>query len=310
MEIRQLRTLMALVDSQFNMSRAAEKLNLVQSALSQQLIHLENELGAKLFVRKGKRLKSLTSVGEEVFKQAKIVLSATDNIRSAGQEYTEGDSGILNIGTTHTQARYILPPIIKLFSQLYPDVEVQIHQGTPQQLAQLAMDYEVDFSICTEALSDNSQLKLIPCYQWNRSLIIPPEHPLANEKDISLEDLCHDPIITYVTGFTGSKHVIETFKKSSLQPHIVLSAADSDIIKAYVREEMGIGIIAALAYDKINDSDLKCLDLSKLFPWEITKIAYPKDKYLRKYQEVFIQLLLEQVSKHGAEYGCFCLSSQ
>lgn len=309
MEIRQLRTLIALVDSQFNMSRAAEHLNLVQSALSQQLNHLENELGAKLFARKGKRLKNLTSVGEEVLKQAKIILSATDNIRSAGKEYTESDFGVLKIGTTHTQARYILPPIIKLFSQLYPNVELQIHQGTPLQLVQLAMNYEVDFSICTEALSDNSQFELIPCYQWNRSLIVLPDHPLANKKDISLENLCDYPVITYVTGFTGSKHVIETFKQSKLQPHIVLSAADSDIIKAYVREGMGIGIIASLTYDKINDHDLKLLDLSKLFPWEITKIAYPKDKYLRKYQQVFIQLLLKQVSEHGSDYGCLSPSS-
>ena len=214
---------------------------------------------------------------------------------------------MLSIGTTHMQARYILPPVIKLFSQLYPDVELQIHQGTPQQLVQLAMNYEVDFSMCTEALVDNSQFTLIPCYQWNRSLIVPPGHPLANKNNISLEDLCAYPIVTYVTGFTGSKHVVETFKASELQPHIVLSAADSDIIKSYVREQMGIGIIASLAYDKINDSDLKCLDLSELFPWEITRIAYPKDKYLRKYQQVFIQLLLKQVSKHGSESGYFCL---
>ncbi len=310
MEIRQLRTFIALVESQFNMSRAAEKLNLVQSALSQQLNRLENELGAKLFIRKGKRLKSLTTVGEEVFKQATIVLSAINNIHSVGKEYTERDFGVLNIGTTHMQARYILPPVIKLFSQLYPDVELQIHQGTPQQLVQLAMNYEVDFSICTEALAGNSQFTLIPCYQWNRSLIVPPEHPLADKKNISLEDLCDYPIVTYVAGFTGSKHVLETFKHSKLQPHVVLSAADSDIIKSYVREQMGIGIIASLAYDKKNDSDLKCLDLGKLFPWEITRIAYPKDKYLRKYQQVFIQLLLKQVSKHGSESGYFCLPEE
>ena len=308
MEIRQLRTLVALVDSQFNMSRAAEKLNLVQSALSQQLNHLESELGTKLFVRKGKRLKTLTPVGEQVLKQAKIVLSATDNIRSVGREYTESDSGILKIGTTHTQARYILPPILKAFSQLYPEVEVQIHQGTPLQLVQLALDYEVDFSICTEALADNSQFELIPCYRWNRSLIAPPEHLLASRKNITLEDLCNYPVVTYVTGFTGSQHLLETFRQAGLQPHIVLSAADSDVIKAYVREGMGIGIIASLTYEKDSDSDMILRDLSGLFPWEITKIAYPKDKYLRKYQQVFIRLFLKQVSKHGADRGYYALS--
>jgi LysR family cys regulon transcriptional activator len=299
MEIRQLQSLMKLIDCNFSVSKTADEMFLVQSAVSQHLKKLEEELGSDLFVRKGKRLIGLTPIGEQVAKHAQTTLASVNSIRAIGREYINQNEGVLRIGSTHAQARYILPPVVKAFNAAYPRVELQIHQGTPKQLVQWAVGDEIDFSICTEALAESSQLTNIPCYQWNRSLITLPDHPLQAKKTLSLQDLCDFPIITYVYGFTGRRSFNDTFEKANLEPHVVLSAADTDIIKTYVRGEMGVGIIASMALDDDNDEGLISRDVSYLFPWETTRIAYLNDKFLRQYQQKFIDLFLAYVRKSG-----------
>ncbi|MFT4608456.1 MAG: LysR family cys regulon transcriptional activator [Chitinophagales bacterium] len=299
MEIRQLQSLMKLIDCNFSVSKTADEMFLVQSAVSQHLKKLEEELGSDLFVRKGKRLIGLTPIGEQVAKHAQTTLSSVNSIRAIGRDYINQNEGVLRIGSTHAQARYILPPVVKSFNAAYPRVELQIHQGTPKQLVQWAIGDEIDFSICTEALAESSQLTNIPCYQWNRSLITLPDHPLQAKQTVSLKDLCDYPIITYVYGFTGRRSFSDTFEKSDLEPHVVLSAADTDIIKTYVRGEMGVGIIASMALDDDNDQGLVSRDVSYLFPWETTRIAYLNDKFLRQYQQKFIDLFLAYVRKSG-----------
>jgi LysR family cys regulon transcriptional activator len=297
MEIRQLQSLLKLIDCNFSVSKAADEMFVVQSAVSQHLKKLEDELEADLFIRKGKRLIGLTEIGERVTAHARITLASINSIRAIGEDHNNQHEGTLRIGSTHTQARYVLPPVIKAFNQAYPRVEVQIHQGTPKQLVQWAANDELDFSICTEALADSSQLTNIPCYKWNRSLITLAEHPLQQLEQLTLEDLCEYPLITYVHGFTGRGRFNETFADAGLTPHVVLSAADSDIIKTYVLEEMGIGIIASMALDETDCGVTSSRDLSHLFPWEITRIAYLNDKYLRYYEQKFIDLFLDYVAK-------------
>ncbi len=295
MDIRQLQTLITLINSDFNVSLTADKLFLVQSAVSQQLKRLEQELGTALFIRKGKRLLGLTDFGKQVEHQARESLNAVKNIRLLAEEQQEIASGILRIGCTHTQARYLLPPVIKRFNQAYPEVELQMHQGNPQQLVEWAATDQVDFSICTEELAQASKLQSIPCYQWNRCLITLPDHPLQKIKRPTLKQLCDYPIITYILGFTGRKHFNDSFAEASLKPNIILSAADTDIIKAYVLDGIGIGVIAAMAYNATIDTSLVQKDLSHLFPWEITRIAYLKNKTIRRYQQTFIDLFLENI---------------
>jgi len=299
MELRQLNSLLTLVETDFSVSRTAEKLHLVQSAVSQQLARLEDELGSKLFVRHGKRLTGLTAMGEEVLVYARRILASTQSIHDIGREQIESTRGVLRIATTHTQARYVLPIVIKSFTDDYPDIELEIHQGTPQQLVEMAINDQVDISICTEALSQHPELNTISCYSWNRSAILMPDHPLAKQRRISLKQLCDYPIITYVFGFTGRSHFSKTFQDAMLNPRVVLSAADTDVIKTYVREGLGVGIIASMAYTSEQDSDLLLKDLSHIFPWEITKIAYLKDKYLRGYQQHFIDLFQKFVISDG-----------
>lgn len=295
MEIRQLQSLIKLIECNYSVSKAADEMFLVQSAVSQHLKKLEEELEVDLFIRKGKRLIGLTAIGDQVVNHARTTLASVNSIYAIGHDHINQNEGILRIGSTHTQARYVLPPVIKAFNSAYPRVELQIHQGTPKQLVQWAVNDDIDFSICTEALAESSQLSNTPCYEWNRSLVTLPGHPLQAVPELTLADLCKFPLITYVYGFTGRKTFSDTFVKAQLEPHVVLSAADTDIIKTYVKEEMGVGIIASMALDNIEAENLVSRDVSHLFPWEVTRIAYLNDKFLRQYEQKFIDLLLDYI---------------
>lgn len=294
MELRQLKSLIMLVESDFSVSRAASRLNLVQPAVSQHLKQVEEELGTRLFQRQGKRLVGLTETGEKVLHYARTTLAGIANVLAVGRDHVEEDKGVLRIGATHTQARYVLPPVIRSFREAYPGVEVQIHQANPIQLVEMAVNEAVDLAICTEALDSHPALTTTPSYRWNRCLIALPGHPALEARPITLDTLCEHPLVTYVFGFTGRGHLSDAFAREGLRPHVVLSATDTDVIKTYVREGLGIGIIADLAYQADQDADLGLRDLSHLFPAEVTKIAYARDKYLRKFQQRFIDLFQQE----------------
>ena len=303
MELRQLRSLVALAESGFSVSRAAQRLHLVQPAVSQHLRLLEEELGAPLFLRRGKRLLGFTEAGEKVLLHARSTLADAANILAIGRDHVAEARGVLRIGTTHTQARYVLPPVLRQFNQAYPEVEVQIHQGTPAQLVEMALADQVDLAICTEAVGEHPGLTTLPSYRWNRCLIAPPGHPVFERRPITLGVLCEYPMITYVAGFTGRGGLSGSFAKVGLRPRVVIGAADTDVIKTYVREGMGIGIIADLAFQKGVDGDLETRDLSHLFPWEVTRIAHAKGKYVRRFQQRFVDLFQQEADRIGRARG-------
>jgi LysR family cys regulon transcriptional activator len=296
MELRQLRSLVALVESDFSVSRAAARLHLVQPAVSQHLKRLEQELGTRLIQRRGKRLLGLTEAGERVLVHARAALADTASILAVGRDYRGDASGVLRIGTTHTQARYVLPPAIRQFRSDYPQVEVEIHQDSPRQLVDLLLHDAVDLAVCTEALSEHSELNSAPCYRWNRCLIAPLDHPVLAQRPLTLELLCEHPLVTYVFGFTGRRQFSNAFARDGLRPRVVLSAADTDVIKTYVREGMGLGVVVDLAFDPDQDRDLGMRSLAHLFPWEVTRIAWSRDKYLRTFQRDFIELFQRQAA--------------
>lgn len=299
MELRQIRSLIALVEHGFSVSRTAQALHLVQPAVSQHLRLLEGELGTPLFRRNGKRLVGLTEAGGQVLEHARGMLAEVTNIVAIGRDHVEEGRGALRIGTTHTQARYVLPPVLHRFSEVYPDVEVQILQGTPAQLVDMTLADQVDLAICTEAIGDHPLLVSLPSYRWNRCLIAPRGHPVLSRQPISLGVLCEYPMITYVFGFTGRRTLSTSFAKVGLRPKVVLSAVDTDVIKTYVREGMGIGVIADLAFQPEHDGDLEARDLSHLFPWEVTRIAHAKDKYVRRFQRRFMDLFQQHADHLG-----------
>lgn len=217
------------------------------------------------------------------------ILSKCENIKQIGQEFSNERAGTLSIATTHTQARYALPPVIGRFMQEYPDVALHMHQGTPAQIAEMAADGTVDFAIATEGMEEFGDLIMMPCYRWNRSVVVPKEHPLTKVAQLTLEDLAEYPIVTYVFGFTGRSKLDEAFSKVSLEPKVIFTAADADVIKTYVRLGLGVGIVAGMAVDKLQDQDLVALDASHLFESSVTKIGFRRGTFLRGFMSDFIE---------------------
>jgi DNA-binding transcriptional LysR family regulator len=293
MNLNQFELLRVLQETDFNLSKAAEKMHVVQSAVSRQLQLLESELGTPVFERHGKRLLGLTPLGERVMQQVEQIHQAKKNIISMADDFRDNRNGTLHIATTHTQAKYLLPVPVQQFRQQYPDIKIYMVQSSPGNLIDLLHQHQADIAICTEKLAEDDRLILRPCYQWHHLAIVPKQHPLATA-ELSLKRLAVEPILTYSPGYTGRTAIEKAFNDQDLHPDIILAAADSDVIKTYVRLGLGVGIIAETAYEPEKDSDLVALDLSRLIPASVTKIAYLKQLYLPSYCRYFIDALLKQ----------------
>jgi DNA-binding transcriptional LysR family regulator len=283
--------LRVLQETNFSLSQAAEKLNIVQSAVTRQLQLFESEIGSPLFERKGKRLVAMTPLGLRIMEEVNAIHQAKNNIQSLASDYLDSNHGVLHIATTHTQAKYFLPKPILHFREKYPGVRIYIDEASPEQLIDKLHTGKADIAICTEKVADDTYLMVKPCYEWFHSAIMPKEHPLT-QGEITLERLASFPILTYSLGFTGRSNIEMAFKNSTTALDIVLSAADTDVIKTYVRLGLGVGIIAGMAYDSNIDNDLVARDLSHLIPCSRTKIAYLKKNYLPLYGQHFVDELL------------------
>lgn len=289
MKLQQLRYIWEVAHHDLNVSATAQSLYTSQPGISKQIRLLEDELGVEVFARSGKHLTHVTPAGEAILKTAGEVLRKVESIKQVAQEYSNERKGSLSIATTHTQARYALPSVISGFIERYPEVSLHMHQGTPMQISEMAADGTVDFAIATEALELFSDLIMMPCYRWNRCILVPRDHPLTQPSKLTLEDVAAHPIVTYVFGFTGRSKLDEAFVEQGLEPRVVFTAADADVIKTYVRLGLGIGIVAAMAYDEELDSDLVALDAGHLFSSSVTRIGCRRGTFLRGFMYDFIQ---------------------
>jgi LysR family cys regulon transcriptional activator len=297
MTLKQLRYLIAIVDGGLNITSAAERLYTSQPGISKQLKQLEAELGMQLFTRKGKSLSAITPAGTEVVERARRVLREVENITSLSRELTGEQSGTLAIATTHTQARYVLPEVIQAFTERYPKVDLELHQGTSEQIAELINTHRVDFALASGSLKPFSSLKVLPIYHWHRIALVPKGHPLAREKKpLTLKTLAGFPLVTYVFSLTGESSFKQAFQSEGLDPRVAFTARDADIIKTYVRMGMGVGVIASMAYECQDQQDLKAIDAKGLFPQITTWLGFPKDMVLRSYMADFIHLLAPHLS--------------
>ncbi|MDY6829610.1 MAG: HTH-type transcriptional regulator CysB [Pseudomonadota bacterium] len=297
MKLQQLRYIWEVARHNLNVSQTAQSLYTSQPGISKQIRLLEDELGIEIFTRSGKHLTRITPAGEAVLALAGEVLQRVESIKKTAQEHRDPSKGTLAIGTTHTQARYVLPAVIEAFMQRYPNVALHMHQGTPMQIAEMAVAGSVDFAIATEALELFSDLVMMPCYRWNRALVVKRDHPLARLESLTLEQVAQYPIVTYVFGFTGRSQLDEAFAASGLTPKVVFTAADADVIKTYVRLGLGVGIIASMAYDPNQDADLVALDASNLFAWSTTRIGYRRGTFMREYMLDFLQLFAPHLTR-------------
>ena len=290
MNLQQLKYLCAIVDNGLNVSDAAEALFTSQPGISKQIRQLEDELGLRVFVRQGKRLASLTPAGEVVVETARRALREIGNLKRVADEFRSEDSGVLGIATTHTQARYVLPPVLVKFATRFPKVRLVLHQGNPVQVAEQTRNGDVDVGIATEALGDYPDLVALPCHRWNRAVLVPKGHPLARIRPLTLEALAAYPIVTYDFSFTGRTAMNAAFSAKGLEPNVVLTALDSDVIKTYVDLGMGVGIIAQMAYDPARDTQFEMLDAGHLFAPSTTRLGLRYGVFLRAYVYAFIAL--------------------
>lgn len=297
MKLQQLRFVREVVRSGFNVSTAAETLHTAQPGVSNQIQLLEQELGVQIFERKGKRLTGLTRPGQVIVEMIDRVLRESDNIKRAGAEFSSEGNGTLSIATTHTQARYALPPVIKRFTERFPAVRLDIHQGNPTQVSEMAVAGVVDIAIATEAIDLFPQLVVLPCYEWNRCVVAPPGHPILNEQPLTLEAIAQYPIVTYDFAFAGRSKINKAFEARGLQPNVVLTAIDSDVIKTYVELGLGIGVLAKMAFDPERDRNLRMLDASHLFEPSTTRIGIRRGAYLRGYVYTFIELFVPHLNR-------------
>ena len=297
MKLQQLRYIWEVARHGLNVSATAQRLYTSQPGISKQIRLLEDELGVEIFSRSGKHLTRVTPAGQEILKIAGDILRQVESIKQLTNEYNSPSHGSLSIATTHTQARYALPSVIKGFIGKYPDVSLHMHQGTPIQISEKAADGTVDFAIATEALELFGDLIMMPCYRWNRCILVPKDHPLAQLDTISLDDVAEHPIVTYVFGFTGRSRLDDAFKEKGLEPKVVFTATDADVIKTYVRLGLGIGIVAHMACDPETDSDLVAIEASDLFQSSVTSIGFRKGTYLRGYMYDFIQAFAPHLTR-------------
>lgn len=292
MNFQQLRILRETVRQDFNLTTVANTLFTSQPGVSKHIKDLEDELGIEIFVRRGKRLLGLTEPGKELLTVVERILLDAQNARSIADHFSSRETGSLVIATTHTQARYALPEVIKRFKAEYPRVHLVLHQGSPREIAELLTAGEADIAIATEWLSSVPEVVTFPYYSWHHALVVPQGHPLTTLAEITLADIAEYPIITYHEGFTGRTTIDRSFADAGLVPDIVLSAIDADVIKTYVDVGLGIGIVASMAYHPERDGNLVRIELPGLFAANTTRLALRRGVYLRSYAYEFIQALV------------------
>lgn len=291
MTFKQLKYLLGVVDNGLNITTASERLYTSQPGISKQLRQLEREVGVQLFLRKGKSLVALTPAGMTVVDYARRILRDVENIRSLGKELVSEEDGTLSIATTHTQARYVLPDILREFHERYPNVNLELHQGTSEQIATLVADDRVDFAIATESCDAFPELNLLPCYSWDRIVLTQRGHPLATaKKPLTLQKLVEHPLITYVFSSNGESSFLKAFAKENLEPKVVFTARDADVIKTYVRMGMGVGVLAPMALQCDEDDDLVAISAKGLFPRVTTWVGVPRHRVFRRYMQDFVSL--------------------
>lgn len=300
MKIQQLRYIVEIVNQKLNITEAANVLFTSQPGISKQVRLLEEELGVEIFERNGKHIKALTPAGKRIVAIARELLVKTQSIKAVAEEYTNPNHGVLRIATTNTQARYMLPSVVERFSKKYPNVSLHIHQGSPTQIYDALLSNEVDLAITTEAQHLFDELVLLPCYLWNRSVIVKTDHPLAKCKSLTIEELGKYPLITYTFGFTGVSDLDYAFNSAGLLPNIVFTATDADVIKTYVRLGLGIGIMASMAHTS-DDEDLIAIDASHIFRASMTQIAFKHSIFLRNYMYDFIHMFSPHLTKARVE---------
>ena len=308
MNFQQLKIIREAARCEFNLTEVANTLFTSQSGVSRHIRDLEDELGVEIFIRRGKRLLGMTEPGKALLTIAERILDEAGKVRRLADVFTNETSGILTIATTHTQARYSLPKIIKAFRQLYPNVRLELNQGSPQEIVSMLLAGEADIGIASEMLVNNSSLAAFPWFSWHHALLVPKEHELVQNQPVSLSTLSRYPLITYRQGITGRSRVDRAFQSAGLKPDIVLSAQDSDVVKTYVKLGLGVGILADQACETEENDDLVRVEATHMFYASTVWLGLKRGQLQRNYVWQFLELCnanlsLEEIKRQALSYG-------
>lgn len=302
MKLQQLKYLLAIVDNGLNITAAADRMYTSQPGVSKQLKLLEEELGLQLFARKGKSLSRITQAGEQVVGRARRIMDEVDQIRSLAEDFYREEEGMLTIAATNTQARYVLPEILREITEKYPKVRLNLHQGTAEQIGSLADTTGIDFTIATDSEDSFSDLLRLPGYQWDRIIVAPKDHELTKlERPVTLSDLADYPLVSYLFSFENDQTLKETFATEGLDANIVFTASDSDAVKTYVRMGLGIGIVASMAYEEADRQSLAAIPAMDVFPRSTTWVGMRRNTVLRCYMADFLRLFAPHLSNDQIE---------
>ncbi|HEY6132371.1 MAG TPA: CysB family HTH-type transcriptional regulator [Rubrivivax sp.] len=298
MNLHQFRFIQEAVRRNLNLTETAKALFTSQPGISKAILELEEELGVDIFARHGKRLRRVTEPGQHVLKSVEIILREVNNLKRIGEQFSKQEAGTLSIATTHTQARYVLPAPVALLRRRYPEVQVVLHQGTPDQVARMLLEDTAEIGLATEALTNYDDLVTLPCYEWQHVVVLPRGHALAGVERLTLEQLSSEPLVTYHPTVTGRSRIDAAFTKARMSPKVALEALDSDVIKTYVRVGLGLGIVAEMAVrDDGPDSDLVSLPAGHLFGTNVSRVAFRKGVYLREFVLTFAELLSDRLTR-------------
>ena len=311
MKLQQLKYLLAIVDNGLNITAAADRLYTSQPGVSKQLKLLEEELGLQLFSRKGKSLSRVTRAGEQVVVRARTVMEEVEQIRRLAADFYQEEEGTLTIAATNTQARYVLPGIVRELRLQYPKVSLNLHQGTSDQIADMMARNDIDFAIATGSNDLFDDLLQIPGYHWDRIILVPNGHELTKiDGELTLQDLARHPLVSYVFSFDGETALKRTFAEQGLEANVVFTARDADVIKTYVRMGLGIGIVAGMAYEPDDHKHLTAIKVNGLFPRSTTWIGFRRNTVLRCYMADFIRLFAPHVSAEQIDQAARAVSQQ
>lgn len=301
MKLQQLKYLVEIVRQRLNVTDAAHALFTSQPGVSQHIRQLEEELGLKIFVRRGKRVVALTRAGQEVFSVAERILSEAENLKRIATETQDDVGGDLVVAATHTQAYYALPSVVRKFMPMHPKVRLSIRPCTPMEAAELVRRGEAALCISTEVVASFKELVMLPGEKWNRCVITPPRHPLLRAKPLDLSAIAKYPLVTYDFAFWKHSKIRDAFDLNALRPHVVLTSTDPGIIKTYVSAGLGVGLIASIAFNKAEDRALRLIDASHLFHSSMTTIGIHRNSYLCGYVYDFIELVLPGMNRKSVD---------
>ena len=288
LKLQQLRYVVEIVRHGNHLSAAAEALNTSQPGVSRQIQLLEQELGFEIFQRTRNRIIALTEPGNIVFQISQRIGTDVAALKTLKEDMYSGNRGIFTIATTHTQARYVLPKVVERFIAKYPDVKLVLKQGDPEEICALVDAGLADLAIGTETRRDFPDLVKLRCWELQRCIVATTGHPILSVPELTLAEIAKYPIITYDSRYSGRWKVLKAFADAGLEPKIVMSGIDADVCKTYVGMGLGIGILAAMTYDKERDTGIEVRDASHLLPSSTIAVSLRPNTYLRPFLLDFI----------------------